>query len=113
MLTDARRLSIHCRLAPQYPFPAASIDIMLVYLNLLDPAPGSYHDPVEESSIILAGDSAGASLRLALVQVIFELKRKTTMDPSTRFHNHNVAIQMPAGITLLSFLGDMTQALPS
>lgn len=113
MLADARCLTIHYRLAPQYPFPAALLDIILVYLHFLDPAPGSYHDPVQASSIILAGDSAGASLCLALIQVMLELKRKTTMDPSIRFHNHNIAIQMPAGITLLSVLGDMTQALPS
>lgn len=113
MLTGARCLSIQYRLAPQYPFPAALLDILLAYLNLLHPAPGSYHDPVEASSIVLAGDSAGASLCLALIQVMLELKRGQTMDPLIRFHNRNVAVQMPAGIALLSVVGDMTQALPS
>ena len=113
MLTGARCLSIQYRLAPQYPFPAALLDVMLVYLSLLDPAPGSYHDPVEASSIILAGDSAGANICLSFIQVMLELKKQTNMDPTIRFHNRNVAVQMPAGITLLSVDGDKTQALPS
>ena len=111
-LTGARCLSIQYRLAPQYPFPAALLDIMLVYLSLLDPAPGSYHDPVQASSIVLAGDSAGASLCLSLIQVILELK-KTITNPSIRLHNRNVTVEMPAGLTLLSVVGDMVQALPS
>ena len=113
MLTGARCLSIQYRLAPQYPFPAALLDVMLVYLSLLDPAPGPYHDPIEASSIVLAGDSAGANLCLSLIQVMLELKKQTIMDPTIRFHNRNVAVQMPAGITLLSVEGDKTQALPS
>lgn len=112
MLTGARCLSIQYRLAPQYPFPAALLDVMLVYLNLLDPAPGSYHDPVEASSIVFAGDSAGASLCLSLIQVMLELKRMM-IHASIRFHNRNVVVQLPAGLTLLSIAGDMTQALPS
>ena len=112
-LTGARCLSIQYRLAPQYPFPAALLDVMLVYLSLLDPAPGSYHDPVEASSIVLAGDSAGAALCLSLIQVILDLKKKTNMGPSIRLHNRNVGVEMPAGLAMLSVAGDMIQALPS
>ena len=88
---------------------------MLVYLSLLNPAPASLHEPVEASSIILAGDSSGASLCLSLIQVLLQLKRQTSSntDPSIRFHNRNVTIPMPAGVTLLSIAGDMNLALPS
>lgn len=114
-LTGARCLSIQYRLAPQHPFPAALLDIMLVYLSLLNPAPGSYHDPVEASSIVLAGDSAGASLCLSSIQVVLELNEKPSMntDSSILFHSRNVTFQMPAGVTLLSIAGDMNLALPS
>ena len=30
-----------------------------------------------------------------------------------RFHNRKVAVQMPAGLTLLSIAGEVTHALPS
>lgn len=112
MLTGARCLSIQYRLAPQNPFPAALLDVFLVYLSLLNPAPGSFHEPVEASSIVFAGDSAGASLCVSMIQVMLELKRETVAS-SIRFHNRTVAVQMPAGLTLLSVAGEMVQALPS
>ena len=113
MLTGARCLSVQYRLAPQDPFPAALLDVMLSFLSLLYPPGDSYHDPVEASSIVLAGDSSGASLCLSLIQVLLGLKENYGAGASIRFHNRNVAVQMPAGLTLLSVAGEITQALPS
>ena len=112
-LTGARCLSVQYRLAPQNPFPAALLDVMLVYLSLLYPPADSYHDPVEASSIVLAGDSSGASLCLSLIQVLIGLQKNHGAGSSIGFHNRNVTVQMPAGLTLLSVAGEITQALPS
>ncbi|KAG0642619.1 Alpha/Beta hydrolase protein [Tuber brumale] len=63
------------RLAPQSPFPAALIDALVSYLYLLYPPPGALHSPVPASKIIIAGDSAGGGLALALLQLLLHLNR--------------------------------------
>jgi acetyl esterase/lipase len=50
---------LNYRLAPQHPFPAAFIDLVLAYKYLIDPPPGALHDPVDPAKIVIAGDSAG------------------------------------------------------
>ncbi|KAL8768876.1 MAG: hypothetical protein Q9203_004809 [Teloschistes exilis] len=114
-LTGGKCCTPGYRLAPQCPFPAALIDVFIAYLSLLYPPPGSYHQPVAPSSIILAGESAGASLCLSVVQIILTARRlqKTDGDPSVIFHGQRVPIPTPAGLTLLSPAPDQTLSLPS
>ena len=102
------------RLAPQNPFPGALLDIFVAYLSLLSPPPGSLHRPVPASKIVLAGDSAGANLCLALLQVILTLKRAhPSYQPQVLFHGKHVPLLLPAGLTLLCTYADVTDAMPS
>ena len=112
-LIRARCLSSKYKLAPQYPFPAALLDIMLVYLSVLDPAPGSYHDPIEASSIVLAGDSADVILCFSLIQVILDMKKKQSWILQYVLHNRNIDVKIPAGLTMFSMAGEMIEASPS
>jgi acetyl esterase/lipase len=58
--TGGRLLSLDYRLAPEHPYPAALEDTWLGYQWLLEQG----YDPAQ---IVLAGDSAGAGLCLALL----------------------------------------------
>ncbi|KAI9874883.1 MAG: hypothetical protein M1830_009180 [Pleopsidium flavum] len=107
-LTRGRCITFRYRLAPQHPFPAALLDALVAYLSLIYPPPESIHTPVPASSIVFAGDSAGANLALALVQVILFAK-----NTAIQFHNQAVSLPVPGGITLLSAGLDGTLALPS
>jgi epsilon-lactone hydrolase len=55
-----RALSINYRLAPEHPFPAGLDDCMVAYEWLL-------HSGIAPDKIIVAGDSAGGNLTLALL----------------------------------------------
>lgn len=50
---------------------------------------------------------------LSMIQVLLGLKEDYGAGAPIRFHNRKVAFQMPAGLTLLSIAGEVTQALPS
>lgn len=104
-------VTVHQRLAPQDPFPAALLDVFNGYLSLLSPPPGSPHVAISAASIVIAGDSSGACLALSLLQVLLELKR--TGVTSIQFHGRNVDLSLPAGFTLLSGVADLTNGLPS
>ncbi|KAA1470415.1 alpha/beta-hydrolase [Dentipellis sp. KUC8613] len=91
-----RVLAINYRLAPQYPFPCAIQDLLAAYLYLIRPPPDAAHTPVKPGHIIIAGDSAGGGLSLALLQVI----RDTGLPP-------------PAGAVLISPWCDFTHSFPS
>ena len=77
------------RLAPEHPHPAAVEDALAAYSGLLD----SGHDP---GSIVVAGDSAGAGLALALAQRL-----------------RDGAGPLPAGLVLLNGWLDLALTGPS
>lgn len=73
--TGGRGFSVRYRLVPQNPFPASLLDCLVAYLTLLYPPPGSFHEPVKPEHMVIAGDSAGGNLTMALIQVIVDLNR--------------------------------------
>ncbi|KAI0653965.1 hypothetical protein C8Q70DRAFT_926701 [Cubamyces menziesii] len=93
---NGRVFTINYRLAPQYPFPCAIQDFIAAYLYLIRPPPGALHTPVSPSNIILAGDSAGGGLCIALMQVI-----------------RDAGLPQPAGAVLISPWCDLTHSFPS
>ena len=112
-MTGARCLTVRQRrLAPQNPFPAALLDVFHAYMSLLAPPPGSPHGAVPASSIILAGDSSGACLALTLLQVLLILRRQN-LASNVDHHGRKVDIELPAGVTLISAVGELTNSLPS
>ena len=89
----ARKLKAKClapryRLAPQFPFPCGLHDCLAAYLYLLQ-----QHDHTE---IIVAGDSAGGGMVLALLVVL-----------------RDQGLPLPAGGVLLSPWVDLTHSFPS
>lgn len=101
-LTGGRCLIMQHRLAPQNPFPAALIDALTAYLCLLYPPPGSYHQPISASHIILAGDSTGAQLVLSLIQIILATHESRGSSQTLNFHGRKVQLPLPAGVALQS-----------
>ncbi|KAF8161335.1 hypothetical protein B0H34DRAFT_796140 [Crassisporium funariophilum] len=93
---NGRVFAINYRLAPQYPFPCALQDAVAAYLFLIRPPPGSDHQKVNPAHIIIAGDSAGGGLSLALLQVI-----------------RDSGLPLPAGGILISPWVDLTHSFPS
>jgi acetyl esterase/lipase len=111
-MTGGRCLTVRQRLAPQNPFPAALLDVFHAYMSLLAPPPGSPHQAVAGSSIILAGDSSGACLSLALLQVLLTLRRQN-LASNVEYHGRKVDVELPGGLTLISAVGELTNSLPS
>ncbi|KAK1220369.1 hypothetical protein PQX77_016860 [Marasmius sp. AFHP31] len=93
---NGRVFAINYRLAPQYPFPCALQDLIAAYLYLIRPPPEAKHRPVQPGHIVIAGDSAGGGLSLALLQVI-----------------RDSGLPMPAGGVLISPWCDLTHSFPS
>ncbi|KAJ7019317.1 hypothetical protein C8F04DRAFT_1236790 [Mycena alexandri] len=93
---NGRVFAINYRLAPQYPFPCALQDLVAAYLYLIRPPPGASHRPVNPAHIVVAGDSAGGGLTLALLQVL-----------------RDTGLPLPAGGVLISPWCDLTHSFPS
>lgn len=110
-LTRGRCLSVRYRLAPQNPFPAALVDALVSYLNLLYPPPGSLHDPVDPRHIVFSGDSAGGNLSLALLQTLLELRRQGR--GTVLFGGAQRELPLPAGLAACSPWADVTHSSPS
>ena len=102
------------RLGPQHTFPAQLLDALVAYFFLIAPPPGASHRAISPSSIVFVGESAGASLALAVMQALLHIRRKQTRyTPKLLFHGHEIAVDLPAGCALLSVVGDWTFSLPS
>ncbi|KAG6850876.1 hypothetical protein H0H93_007494 [Arthromyces matolae] len=93
---NGRVFAVNYRLAPQYPFPCALQDLIAAYLYLIRPPQGAAHRPVDPAHVIIAGDSAGGGLSLALLQVI-----------------RDSGLPLPAGGVLISPWCDFTHSFPS
>jgi len=112
--TGGRVFNVRYRLSPQHPFPAALLDCLTAYLSLLSPPPGAPHAAVPAREIIFGGDSAGATLCTALLQLLLHLQRRGA--PSTLlFHDQTLAspLPLPAALALTSPWLDLTRSLPS
>lgn len=109
-LTGGRCFSVAYRLAPQNPFPAAILDVLVAYLSLLYPPSSTFHAPTPASSIVLVGDSSGAGICLAVLQVLLHLRHHSKVDPKIRFHDMEVSLPLPAGFAGLSTSADQTHS---
>jgi acetyl esterase/lipase len=109
-LTSGRVLSVRYRLAPKYPFPAAVLDALISYFTLLYPPAGSFHEAVDPKHIVLAGDSAGGNICLALLQTLLELRKQGL---KVRWNGEEREVPLPAGAALCSPWADITHSSPS
>ncbi|KAF1975778.1 alpha/beta-hydrolase [Bimuria novae-zelandiae CBS 107.79] len=107
--SGGRVIVLDYRLAPQSTFPNQILDLFHIYLSLLRPPPGAFHEAVSSSAIVLAGESAGASIILGLLQVLLQLRSR-----SITFHGQTFdPVPMPAGIAILSPQAGISLCLPS
>lgn len=109
-ITKGRVLSVRYRLAPQNPFPAALLDALVAYLNLLYPGPGSFHEAVEPKNIVFGGDSAGGNLCLVLLQTLLQFQRTGL---KLLWNGIERELPLPAGVSLNSAWCDITLSSPS
>ncbi|KAL6305246.1 hypothetical protein BKA93DRAFT_825271 [Sparassis latifolia] len=93
---NGRVFTINYRLSPQYPFPCAIHDLLAAYLFLIRPPEDASHRPVDPAHIVVAGDSAGGGLCIALLQIL-----------------RDTGLPMPAGGVLISPWCDLTHSFPS
>ncbi|PWN93523.1 alpha/beta-hydrolase [Acaromyces ingoldii] len=91
-----RAFAINYRKAPNYPWPCPLHDVLAGYFYLINPPPGAKHKAIDPSNIVIAGDSAGGGLCLALLAVLRDLGKP-----------------QPSGAVLLSPWCDMTHSFPS
>ncbi|CAB4420739.1 unnamed protein product [Rhizophagus irregularis] len=98
-IANARVLVINYRLAPQNQFPAALHDALAAYLYLLNPPKDAGFEPLNPKNIVIAGDSAGGGLSLALGLAIRDAR--------------DTGLPSCAGIIGLSPWVDLTASTPS
>lgn len=91
-----RVFACNYRKAPGYPWPAPLQDCLAAYFYLIDPPPEAKHKAIDPKNIILAGDSAGGGMCLAVLSVLRDL-----------------GLPMPAGAVLISPWSDLTHSFPS
>lgn len=111
--SQGRVFSVRYRLAPQGPFPGALLDVLVAYLSLLHPPPGSLHEPVSASDIVLCGDSGGGNIALSFLQLLLQLHRAAPKNqlPTVRFHGASVAVPLPGAVGLNSPSCDITRSM--
>jgi acetyl esterase/lipase len=96
-------------LAPQNPFPAAVVDLLLAYLSLLYPSESSMHTAVSAKDIVFAGDSSGGNLVLSLLALLQHIRDHD--NGRVEFQGKYVEVPLPAGIATLSPHCDHTNSL--
>ncbi|KAI9666654.1 MAG: hypothetical protein M1821_004590 [Bathelium mastoideum] len=105
------------RLAPQHTLPTIMLDALIGYLYLVAPPPGALHRPVDPSNLILAGESGGATLHLAVLQFIQYFSSLPSTQPLTpptlQIRGVHVALKMPRGCAFHSPPCDLLSALPA
>lgn len=79
-------------------------------MSLLHPHPSASYTHTPASSIVLVGDSSGAGICLAVLQVLLHLRRQSNVDPKIRFHGMEVSLALPAGFAGLSTSADQTHS---
>ncbi|KAJ3290656.1 hypothetical protein HDU76_007371 [Blyttiomyces sp. JEL0837] len=87
--TGSRVLSVDYRLAPEHPYPYPLHDAVSAYLSLIDPLPGSKTRKYRPEQVVVAGDSAGGGLAIALSLWI-------------RDHGSKKGWKMPGGIVTMA-----------
>ena len=87
---NCRAFAPRYRLAPQFPFPCAVLDVLSAYIYLLD----TCRIPAEE--ILISGDSAGGGLVLGLLCLLRDME-----------------LPLPAGAMLISPWVDLMHSFPS
>lgn len=104
------------RLSPQHMFPAALLDLLVVYLSLLYPTETSRHAAFPATSICICGDSSGTNIALAFLQLIHELRKQQQGRHSiatVRWNGQDVSIPHPRVVAAHSGYLDLTRSLPS
>ena len=115
-LSRSRVFAVNYRLCPLSPFPAQIVDVLLGYLYLLYPPPGSLHAPIPASKIAFVGDSFGAVLFLALTKVILTLrshKSHLSRGLTILFQGQNVSLPLPTCLALISPYSYTPDTFPS
>jgi len=87
---NCRAFAPRYRLAPQYPFPCAVLDVLAAYVYLLDTC------RIPAGEILISGDSAGGGLVLGLLCLL-----------------RDVDMPLPAGAMLISPWVDLMHSFPS
>jgi len=87
---NCRAFAPQYRLAPQYPFPCAVLDVLAAYLHLLDEC------KIPAREILISGDSSGGGLVLGLLCLL-----------------RDVGMPLPAGGMLISPWVDLLHSFPS
>ena len=112
--SNGRCFSLAYRLSPQNIFPAALLDLAVAYLSILYPDTPRRMEAISPSAICICGDSSGANIAIAFLQLILYLQRQ---DPSKqariRWRGRDVILPFPASIVIHSAYLDLTRSLPS
>ncbi|KAJ3415408.1 hypothetical protein HDV05_005002 [Chytridiales sp. JEL 0842] len=119
-VTGCRILSVDYRLAPEHPFPLPLHDAISAWKYLVDPKDGSRK--FRPNQIVLAGDSAGGGLAIALSLWIRDNMGVTPQvldcaesveGSATTSKDAPLPTHMPAGIVALAPWVDLTHSQPS
>lgn len=95
-------------------FPAALLDLLVVYLNLLYPLSGSNHPTSVSRTICICGDSSGGNIALAFLQLVLCLQRQSPSGTADVIWNGRY-VELPCPRVVVSHSGylDLVRSLPS
>lgn len=104
------------RLAPQNTLPTIILDALIGYLYLIAPPPSALHSPIPPSSIILTGESGGATLHLAILQFLQYFLRSSPPTTLQIFTHPSIPLTsslLPRACAFVSPPMDLLSALPA